>query len=94
MADMLFVVAAYAEQREIEDLRILEQSSARHNEIFKTIEDIKTGARPSEYPIETEKGLQRYIAAGDKAGAQRALNEILGAIFFAEGADLPRSKRG
>jgi AraC-like DNA-binding protein len=37
--------------------------------------------------LETEKRLQRYIAAGDKPGAQRALNEILGAIFFAAGAD-------
>ncbi|NLT97016.1 MAG: helix-turn-helix domain-containing protein [Christensenellaceae bacterium] len=92
IADMLFVIAAYSEQRDIEDLKLLEQSSARYNEIFQTIENIKTGARPPEYPIETEKRLQRYIAAGDKAGAQRALNEILGAIFFAEGADFAAIK--
>jgi AraC-like DNA-binding protein/ligand-binding sensor protein len=92
MADMLFMIAAYAEQRDIEDVKLLEESGARYNEIFRTIEDIKTGARPTEYPIETEKRLQRYIAAGDKAGAQRALNEILGAIFFAAGADFAAIK--
>ncbi len=87
LADMLFMITAYTEQRDSEDLRLLEQTSARYNEIFSTIQDIKTGARTQEYPLETEKRLQRYIAAGDKAGAQRALNEILGAIFFAAGAD-------
>lgn len=88
LADMLFMITAYAEQRDSEDLRLLEETSARYNEIFSTIQDIKSGARTPEYPLETEKRLQRYIASGDKAGAQRALNEILGAIFFAAGADI------
>jgi AraC-like DNA-binding protein/ligand-binding sensor protein len=87
MADMLFMITAYSEQRDNEDLKLLEQSSARYNEIFSTIQDIKTGARTPDYPLETERRLQRYIASGDKAGAQRALNEILGAIFFSAGAD-------
>ena len=92
LADMLFMITAYAEQRDSEDLRLLEQTSARYNEIFSTIQDMKSGARTQEYPLETEKRLQRYIASGDKAGAQRALNEILGAIFFAAGADLAAIK--
>ena len=87
LADMLFMITAYADQRASEDLQLLEETSARYNEIFSTIQDIKTGAQPPDYPLETEKRLQRYIASGDKAGAQRALNEILGAIFFAAGAD-------
>jgi YesN/AraC family two-component response regulator len=92
LADMLFMITAYAEQRDSEDLRLLEQTSARYNEIFSAIQDIKTGARTQEYPLDTEKRLQRYIASGDKAGAQRALNEILGAIFFAAGADFSAIK--
>jgi len=92
MADMLFMITAYSEQRDSEDLKLLEQSSARYNEIFQTIEDIKTGVRSPDYPLETEKRLQRYIAAGDKNAAQRALNEILGAIFFTAGADLAAIK--
>ena len=92
LADMLFMITAYAEQRDSEDLRLLEQTSARYNEIFSAIQDIKTGTRTQEYPLDTEKRLQRYIASGDKAGAQRALNEILGAIFFAAGADFSAIK--
>ncbi len=92
LADMLFMITAYAEQRDSEDLQLLEETSARYNEIFSTIQDMKVGARSSEYPLETEKRLQRYIASGDKAGAQRALNEILGAIFFAAGADFSAIK--
>ena len=92
LADMLFMITAYAEQRDSEDLQLLEETSARYNEIFSTIQDIKVGTRSPEYPLETEKRLQRYIASGDKAGAQRALNEILGAIFFAAGADFTAIK--
>ncbi|MGI5849574.1 MAG: helix-turn-helix domain-containing protein [Christensenellales bacterium] len=87
LADMLFMITAYAEHRDSEDLRILEQTSARYNEIFSAIEDIKTSKGTYIYPLDTEKQLQQYISSGAKAAAQRALNEILGAIFFSAGAD-------
>ena len=87
LADMLFVIMAYAEHRDSEDIRILEMTQARYNEIYSAIEDIKSGKEAAAYPLETERQLQRYISSGAKAPAQRALNEILGAIFFAAGAD-------
>lgn len=37
------------------------------------------------YPLEKEKELLSLIAMGDKAGAQRVLNEIFGFIFFSTG---------
>ncbi len=84
---MLFMITAFAEHRDSEDIRLAEQTHARYNEIFSAIEELKSGARKAAYPLETERQLQRYIASGDKAAAQRALNEILGAIFFSSGAD-------
>lgn len=92
LADMLFMITAYAEHRDSEDLRLVEQTSARYNEMFSAIEEIKSGVRKDAYPLETERQLQRYIASGDKAAAQRALNDMLGAIFFASGADFSEVK--
>ncbi len=92
LADMLFMLTAFSEHRDSEDIRLAEQTSARYNEIFSAFEERKSGAREAAYPLETERQLQRYIASGDKTAAQRALNEILGAIFFASGADFTAIK--
>ncbi len=92
LADMLFMITAFAEHRDSEDIRLTQQVSMRYNEMFSAIEELKSGARETTYPLETERQLQRYIATGDKAAAQRALNEILGAIFFSSGADFPAIK--
>lgn len=92
LADMLFMITSFAEHRDSEDIRLAEQTSKRYNEIFSAIEEIKSGTRGAAYPLETEKLLQRYIASGDKASAQRALNEILGNIFFSSAADFETIK--
>lgn len=39
------------------------------------------------YPITSERQLQQMIREGDKEGAQKLLNELLGYIYFASGAD-------
>lgn len=41
------------------------------------------------YPIEKERQLLGLVEAGDKAGAQTVLNDILGGVFFADGARQP-----
>ena len=92
LADMLLMVVAFSQHRDSEDLRLAEQTSSRYNEIFSAMQDMKYSDTSYEYPIETEKKLQRYITSGDKKSAQRALNEILGAIFFASGADFDAIK--
>ena len=92
LADMLYMIIAFAEHRENEDLRLAAETGARYNEMFAAIEELKQKGGQYVYPIETEKRLQRAIAAGDKPAAQRALNEILGAIFFAAGADFEAIK--
>lgn len=47
--------------------------------------------RPS-YPLDKEQRLLDTIGAGDVEGAQAALNELLGHVFFTLGADLERIK--
>jgi len=92
LADMMFMITAVAEHRDSEDIRLSTEMSARYNEIFSTIQDLKKSGKAYVYPIETEKRLQRAIMTGDKPAAQRALNEILGAIFFSAGADFEAIK--
>ncbi|MBT3319315.1 MAG: AraC family transcriptional regulator [Clostridia bacterium] len=87
LADMLFMVEAYSQHRDSEDLRLAEETSTRYNEMFSVMQNINDSDSEYAYPIDTEKKLQRYITSGDKKNAQRALNEILGAIFFSSGAD-------
>lgn len=87
LADMLLMVEVYSQHRDSEDLRLAEETSTRYNEIFSVMQNIQTSESEYAYPIDTEKKLQRYITSGDKKNAQRALNEILGAIFFSSGAD-------
>ncbi len=42
---------------------------------------------PLSYPIEKEKALRSMILTHDKAGAQNALNELLGHIYFSHSYD-------
>ena len=44
------------------------------------------------YPIEKEKALRSMILTHDKAGAQNALNELLGHIYFSNAFDFPTIK--
>jgi len=41
------------------------------------------------YPIEKERHLLELVEIGDKVGAQTVLNDILGAVFFANSAHQP-----
>lgn len=49
----------------------------------------KIGESGSAYPIEKENQLLAYVENGDKSGAQEVLNEILGAVFFANETSRP-----
>jgi two-component system response regulator YesN len=41
------------------------------------------------YPFDKEEELLHLIEIGDKSGAQRLLNDLLGSIFFTKGGDMP-----
>lgn len=55
---------------------------------------LESGESPESpsYPIAVEQSLLGAIRAGDVAGAQALLNELLGHVFFASGSDLPSIK--
>ena len=44
------------------------------------------------YPFDKEEELLHLIEVGDKSGAQRLLNDLLGSIFFSKGGDMPTLK--
>ncbi len=60
------------------------------NAIYSARDRLTTGHWENAYPIEYEKQLRQTVIAGDKAGAQRLLNELLGHIYCADDFDLSR----
>jgi len=58
------------------------------NAIYSARDRMTSGGWESAYPIEYEKQLRQTVIAGDKQGAQRLLNELLGHIYCSENFDL------
>ncbi len=86
LADLLMVISRYiTESESVNDQEILEQSAEQA-----TISDniylfTSMGGEENEnvhYPLEKERELLFMISRGDKAGARKTLNEILGHVFF------------
>ena len=87
-ADVLFMLSSYMAERNSIEMRIMEQLAQNESEQFYQITDIKSiKSENYNYPIESEKMLQNYITQGDKTASQKALNEILGHIFFCSGGN-------
>ena len=91
MSEMLSMVALYVS--DIQPSKYLNEREYYEHQsyISEYIHYIKTmGGNDSNlesYPIEKEKELLSLIALGDKAGAQKVLNEIFGHIFFSTGGN-------
>jgi AraC-like DNA-binding protein len=82
IASVIVQPSILREKRELEE---------RRSRISESIHDLKSGAdrqKAPSYPIEKERELLGAISRGDKAEAQRLLNEILGYIFFSTGSNL------
>jgi two-component system response regulator YesN len=93
LADMLFILSAYAGERDSIDIRIMQQTAKNQNELFYSLYGIKQAENLNyKYPIEAEKLLQHYISKGDKAASQTVLNDILGHIFFCSGGNFEMIK--
>jgi two-component system response regulator YesN len=91
LSELLFIVATYIS--DIQPSKYLNEREYYEHQsyISEYIHYIKTmGGNDSNlesYPIEKEKELLSLIALGDKAGAQKVLNEIFGHIFFSTGGN-------
>lgn len=86
-ADVLYMLASYAMERESIELRIMEQLAKSESEQFYSYTGVKDNTSLSTYPIEAERSLQNFIAQGDRKSAQKVLNEILGNVLFTAGGD-------
>ena len=58
--------------------------------IYSARDRLTSGRWENAYPIEYEKQLRQTVIAGDKQGAQRLLNELLGHIYCSDDFDLNR----
>lgn len=63
-------------------------SEEMQGQITSYILELKQNTSVSPYPFDKERALLQCIAHRDMEGAQRLLNELLGAVLFAEGCDL------
>lgn len=91
-AEMLFVMASYIAERGITELQqrkeLSEQQAKLAEAIFEmkraqeTIKLLESRTEENCYPVDKERELIGKVRIGDKTGAKKILNEILGAIFF------------
>ena len=58
--------------------------------IYSARDRLTSGRWENAYPIEYEKQLRQTVIAGDKQGAQRLLNELLGHIYCSDDFDITR----
>lgn len=64
--------------------------SGSHAEMLQMMYDISREMQDlpkTRYPIDSERELQQLIRQGDRDGVQKLLNELLGYVYFASGAD-------
>lgn len=64
--------------------------SGSHAEMLQMMYDISremSDLPKTRYPIDSERELQQLIRQGDRDGVQKLLNELLGYVYFASGAD-------
>lgn len=67
-----------------------ERAGAIQQQISSYILAMKAEGEAAPYPLEAERALLQSIAQRDQPQAQKRLNELLGAILFACGGDMPR----
>jgi AraC-like DNA-binding protein/ligand-binding sensor protein len=88
LGDMLYHVAKSLSEGSYGDIDARKDSGELQAEIWEHIRSMKDIGQPEgmeSYPMEKERELMDLIEVGDRPGAQRVLNEILGHIFFASG---------
>ncbi|MBQ4354089.1 MAG: AraC family transcriptional regulator [Clostridia bacterium] len=69
------------------EMLVSREKNDQQNSIGEYIYNLKTQDGDKLYPIHTENSLRAAIENGDKAEANRLLNEILGYIFFHSGGN-------
>jgi two-component system response regulator YesN len=95
MADQLLYTATWVtgwDARTLADSETRASQMARIAERIQQLKEEEDGSGKTSYPIDKERALLRSIAFGDKAESAALLNELLGSLYFATGADLETMK--
>jgi AraC-like DNA-binding protein/ligand-binding sensor protein len=95
LADILLYTASWVtgwDARTLNDSETRASQMARIAERIQQLKDEEDETGKHSYPIEKERALLRSIAHGDKAESAALLNELLGSLYFATGADLKTMK--
>jgi len=95
LADQLLYTASWItgwDARTLNDSESRVSQMARIAERIQQLKNEEDGHTAISYPIEKERALLRSIAHGDKAESAALLNELLGSLYFATGADLGTMK--
>ena len=90
LSDMINMLSEYLGERDALGQKVMDVSAKSKSEIYDSL--LKVKESDSGYPIEIERMLQMYIAQGDRTGAQEALNDILGYIYFTSVGDFKKLK--
>lgn len=95
LADQLLYAATWVtgwDARTLADSYTRASQMARIAERIQQLKDDEEGGGRTTYPIDKERALLRSIAHGDKSESAALLNELLGSLYFATGADLGTMK--
>jgi YesN/AraC family two-component response regulator len=96
LSQLLFMSSFYLSTVDGSSTETNQEQVEQQSRIGEYIQYIKTMGGSTDtnfrYPIEKEKELQRLIVRGDKIGAKKVLNEILGSVLFASGNNLEMVK--
>lgn len=95
LSEQLFYTAAFCSEgdnRFFFESRQRQDNQAKVSEYIHYIKSMSADYWEPSYPLEKEKELLGYIAAGNREASQALLNEILGYILFKSGNDLDTIK--
>jgi len=95
LADLLLYAATWTtgwDARTLADTESRASQMARISERIQQLKAEEEGRGAVSYPIDKERSLLRSIAYGDRAESAALLNELLGSLYFATGADLNTMK--
>lgn len=87
LSEQLLATASMLSDTNVHRFAEEQMSNSQQSHISEYIHHLKSmgGGTDSTYSIDKEKELLRLISQGDKKGAQKLLNEILGELFFTTG---------
>jgi len=87
LSEQLLATASMLSDINVHTFAEEQMSNSQQSHISEYIHHLKSmgGGAESTYSIDKEKELLRLISKGDKKGAQKLLNEILGELFFTTG---------